>query len=374
MNVALFFTYDISLQKWSELDILEREIKLYNKISNDNVKYTFVTYGNYSDYEFSNNLKNIEIIPIYSHIKKHKNRLIRFLLSITIPFRIKKKLKHIDILKTNQLMGSWIPIILKFLLRKKLIIRTGYDLFFFSIKEKKSIIKVFFYFLLTQVSLLSADKYIVTSKSDYNFLCKWFFLDKKKLMIIHNYVEESDFFTIEKRNDLKILAVGRLEKQKNYKKIIKFVGNSKFELDIIGVGSMEKELKEYADSKGLNNINFLGSLNHNYLLDVYKKYKFYILLSDFEGNPKTLIEAMSRGCIPIVSNTKHLTEIIEDGFNGIVVSDTSEVSIERFFVSKGINKEKLNTISNNAYEYAINNFSLKNIITKELELYSSLMK
>jgi len=374
MNVALFFTYDISLQKWSELDILEREIKLYNKISNDNVKYTFVTYGNYSDYEFSNNLKNIEIIPIYSHIKKHKNRLIRFLLSITIPFRIKKKLKHIDILKTNQLMGSWIPIILKFLLRKKLIIRTGYDLFFFSIKEKKSIIKVFFYFLLTQVSLLSADKYIVTSKSDYKFLCKWFFLNKKKLMIIHNYVEESDFFTIEKRNDLKILAVGRLEKQKNYKKIIKFVGNSKFELDIFGVGSMEKELKEYAESKGLNNINFLGSLNHNYLLDVYKKYKFYILLSDFEGNPKTLIEAMSRGCIPIVSNTKHLTEIIEDGFNGIVVSDTSEVSIERFFVSKGINKEKLNTISNNAYEYAINNFSLKNIITKELELYSSLMK
>jgi len=374
MNVALFFTYDISLQKWSELDILEREIKLYNKISNDNVKYTFVTYGNYSDYEFSNNLKNIEIIPIYSHIKKHKNRLIRFLLSITIPFRIKKKLKHIDILKTNQLMGSWIPIILKFLLRKKLIIRTGYDLFFFSIKEKKSIIKVFFYFLLTQVSLLSTDKYIVTSKSDYKFLCKWFFLNKKKLMIIHNYVEESDFFTIEKRNDLKILAVGRLEKQKNYKKIIKFVGNSKFELDIFGVGSMEKELKEYAESKGLNNINFLGSLNHNYLLDVYKKYKFYILLSDFEGNPKTLIEAMSRGCIPIVSNTKHLTEIIEDGFNGIVVSDTSEVSIERFFVSKGINKEKLNTISNNAYEYAINNFSLKNIITKELELYSSLMK
>jgi len=374
MNVALFFTYDISLQKWSELDILEREIKLYNKISNDNVKYTFVTYGNYSDYEFSNNLKNIEIIPIYSHIKKHKNRLIRFLLSITIPFRIKKKLKHIDILKTNQLMGSWIPIILKFLLRKKLIIRTGYDLFFFSIKEKKSIIKVFFYFLLTQVSLLSTDKYIVTSKSDYKFLCKWFFLDKKKLMIIHNYVEESDFLTIEKRDDLKILAVGRLEKQKNYKKIIKFVGNSKFELDIFGVGSMEKELKEYVDSKGLNNINFLGSLNHNYLLDVYKKYKFYILLSEFEGNPKTLIEAMSRGCIPIVSNTKHLTEIIEDGFNGIVVSDTSEVSIERFFVSKGINKEKLNTISNNAYEYAINNFSLKNIITKELELYSSLMK
>ena len=374
MNVALFFTYDISLQKWSELDILEREIKLYNKISNDNVKYTFVTYGNYSDYEFSNNLKNIEIIPIYSHIKKHKNRLIRFILSITIPFRIKKMLKHIDILKTNQLMGSWIPIILKFLLRKKLIIRTGYDLFFFSIKEKKSIIKVFFYFLLTQVSLLSTDKYIVTSKSDYKFLCKWFFLDKKKLMIIHNYVEESDFLTIEKRDDLKILAVGRLEKQKNYKKIIKFVGNSKFELDIFGVGSMEKELKEYAESKGLNNINFLGSLNHNYLLDVYKKYKFYILLSEYEGNPKTLIEAMSRGCIPIVSNTKHLTEIIEDGFNGIVVSDTSEVSIERFFVSKGINKEKLNTISNNAYEYAINNFSLKNIITKELELYSSLMK
>ena len=38
-------------------------------------------------------------------------------------------------------MGSWIPIILKLLIKKPLIIRTGYDILEFSIKENKSLLK-----------------------------------------------------------------------------------------------------------------------------------------------------------------------------------------------------------------------------------------
>ena len=60
MNVALFFTYDMSLQKWNDLNILDREVKLYNKISNNDIKFTFVTYGTKSDHKFSNKLENID--------------------------------------------------------------------------------------------------------------------------------------------------------------------------------------------------------------------------------------------------------------------------------------------------------------------------
>lgn len=372
MNVALFFTYDMSLQKWNDLNILDREVKLYNKISNNDIKFTFVTYGTKSDHKFSNKLENIDIYPIYDDIKKHKNKLLRFLYSLIIPFKIKKEFHHIDILKTNQLMGSWIPVMLKFLLRKKLIIRTGYDIFYFSIKEKKNIIKIFLYFLLTQISLLSSDKYIVTSSSDYKFLRKWFFLSKSKLSIIQNYVENLNSLNSEIREDEKIIAVGRLEKQKNYKKIINFVSNSNFELHIFGNGSMESELNKYVDTNDIKNIKFLGSLTHNNLLNTYSKYKFYIILSDFEGNPKTLIEAMSRGCIPIVSNISHLTEVIKDEFNGLILKNKN-ISIKDFLNLKKIDEETMNMLSRNAFQYANKNFSLESIVKKEIKLYESLI-
>ena len=61
-------------------------------------------------------------------------------------------------------MGSWIAIILKFIIKKPLIVRTGYDLLEFSIKENKSLLKITYY-LLTYFSLFFCDKYFVSSNS-----------------------------------------------------------------------------------------------------------------------------------------------------------------------------------------------------------------
>ena len=134
---------------------------------------------------------------------------------------------------------------------------------------------------------------------------------------------------------------------------------------------MESELNKYLDSNEINNIKFLGGLSHNDLLNTYSKYKFYIILSDFEGNPKTLIEAMSRGCIPIVSNIRHLTEVIEDEFNGLILKNKN-ISIKDFLNLKKIDEEKMNILSKNAFQYANKNFSLESIVKRELKLYESL--
>ena len=40
-------------------------------------------------------------------------------------------------------------------------------------------------------------------------------------------------------------------------------------------------------------------------------YKYYLSSSKFEGNPKTILEAMSSGCIVIASNIKNHKEIIK---------------------------------------------------------------
>ena len=61
------------------------------------------------------------------------------------------QLKGVSLIKTNQLNGSWIAILIKLIIKKPLLIRTGYDAFIFSIRDKKSIFKKVLYYLLTQM-------------------------------------------------------------------------------------------------------------------------------------------------------------------------------------------------------------------------------
>ena len=93
----------------------------------------------------------------------------------------------------------------------------------------------------------------------------------------------------------KFISVGRLEMQKNYEKTIEFISETNFEIDIVGDGSLNVKLANLADSKNIK-MRILNQLENDDLLSLLAKYKFYISNSNFEGHPKSLLEAMSVGC------------------------------------------------------------------------------
>ena len=113
MNIILIFTYGISLKDWHETGILKRELKIYKKIiDNYDIKFTFITFGNSEDKKYINE-KNIEVIPVYEYIQRQNNKYFRFISSLTFPFKIQKYLNNKSLIKTNQLNGVWLAIILK---------------------------------------------------------------------------------------------------------------------------------------------------------------------------------------------------------------------------------------------------------------------
>ena len=99
------------------------------------------------------------------------------------------------------------------------------------------------------------------------------------------------------------------------------------------------------------------------MLNLYKDYKYFILYSDFEGHPKSLIEAMSRGCICFVKGNENTKEIIQHNLNGFIIDELQE-SVPNFLSNKLQTKEKI-LISKKAYEFSINNYSLEKIINME---------
>jgi glycosyltransferase involved in cell wall biosynthesis len=77
------------------------------------------------------------------------------------------------------------------------------------------------------------------------------------------------------------------------------------------------------------NVNVLGKMKPNELLELYNSHQFYLQLSTSEGFPNALGEAMACGCIPIGSAVGAIPEII--GETGFVLKMKNSHLLEELF-------------------------------------------
>jgi glycosyltransferase involved in cell wall biosynthesis len=80
----------------------------------------------------------------------------------------------------------------------------------------------------------------------------------------------------------------------------------------------EEQAREHlADGR----IRLTGRLSRAQILDELSAHPFFVLLSDFEGLPLALVEAMGRGCVPIVAESQSgIPELVTSGRDGVIVS------------------------------------------------------
>jgi glycosyltransferase involved in cell wall biosynthesis len=368
MRVFYISGFRYSLKVWELSGALERELMYFEKLYKDyKIQHSIFTYGDFDDLNYIDN-EYIKIYPMFSMFKKTESKIITFFLSIVYPFRIRKDLKNnIDVIKVNQLTGAWVGIILSIILKKPLYIRTGYDQYLFSIKDGKNVFKRLFFYFLTYIALIFCDIYSVTSKSDFEFITSKYRFNKSKLIYRPNWVPVNNSFNLKKRKEKAILSVGRLEEQKNYKFLIDEMKNTNFSIEIIGDGSLEETLMSYAKENGVD-LKILSKKNYLGLLEKYNDYQYFVLPSFYEGNPKVLIEAMSKGCIVLASNISNHTEIIKNNNNGIIF-DLNKGSLKNSLERLDTNIELRKIIALNAYKEANSKFSIDKAVMSEYEDY-----
>ncbi|CAG21058.1 putative glycosyltransferase [Photobacterium profundum SS9] len=105
------------------------------------------------------------------------------------------------------------------------------------------------------------------------------------------------------KNTYKLITVGRLEFQKNLFFLIDVIERMSclcnVTIDIYGIGSLESDLKDYVNNKGLdNNVFFKGF--HVDVNGLYSNYDAFVLTSLWEGFGNVYVEALSSG-IPIIT-------------------------------------------------------------------------
>ncbi len=371
MNILYIFGFKYSLELWKQTGALEREFQFIERLSEiGKVKYTLITYGDSSDVNLINK-DNISIIPMFSIFKKTNSKALTFIYSLILPFKIRKKVNNIDLIKTNQLTGSWVAIVFKKVLKKPLFLRTGYDAYIFSIKEKKRYLKRTFFYQLTKMALHNSSLYSVTSKSDFKFINENYSFKKSKLIYRPNWIiKKNNIKNISERPN-NFISVGRLENQKNYKYLIECLAYNNFTLDILGEGSEKDELISLSNEKKVN-INFIKSIGYFELNDLFQNYKYFLIPSIYEGNPKVLLEAMSNGCIPIASNIDNHKEIIKHGENGFLFSLKDHQSLINI-IKKLKDSDYCNKISKNAYESVSKKNSFENAVNQEIYDYKKIL-
>ena len=110
-------------------------------------------------------------------------------------------------------------------------------------------------------------------------------------------------------------------------------------------------------------VEFKGVVDNSELKQLLKNYKYFLSASKFEGNPKSVLEAMYSGCLIIASDIKNHTEFLNNE-NSILFNNTN--SLSKVMVNLQNNHYDYKKLTENALLTIKENYNLENIANLEL--------
>ena len=322
MRLTLFFTYDVSLKTWAETGLLHRELRLYQELQKRGFAVQFLTYGDQSDRKWEPELGGIQLIPVYEHLSRPHSKILRLLQSFVIPWVFRKELRRSDLFKTNQIWGSWVAVLAKWLCWKPLLVRCGYEAYRNALQAKDSFLRKLFLRSISLLSYWQANHIWLNTLEIAEFVSKEFYVNSSCITVFPNWVETNRFHSSGGQMLInRILFVGRLSKEKHLLLLFEALANTRIGLDLVGAGELHDELVQAAQKLAID-VKFLGRLPNDQLPTLYQTHPVYVICSRYEGNPKTLLEAMSCGCAVIGTNVPGIREVIEHEKSGLLVEES----------------------------------------------------
>ena len=173
------------------------------------------------------------------------------------------------------------------------------------------------------------DSYICVSSKIKKILNTAYGIQEKRLFFkeqpIETNVSYQRSYCTDSHRAIRIGYAARLVKnQKRADLLPVFIDKlEKFEIDyvfeIAGNGEEEDTIKRKIKEQGLQQkIRFLGHLDYSDMADFWKRQDIYINFSEYEGASLAMLEAMSFGCIPVVTDVSGVSDYIENGKSGCI--------------------------------------------------------
>ncbi|MBR6392310.1 MAG: glycosyltransferase family 4 protein [Eubacterium sp.] len=220
-----------------------------------------------------------------------------------------------------------------------------------------------------------ANEIIVLSKSVQDYFKEKYCRDTVYIPNGINMPEQRDAEIIKDKYSLEkdsyLLFLGRLVPEKGVHYLINAYKQLKTDKKLVIAGGAshtveyEKELKELAGDN--ENIIFTGFVQGNELDELYSNAYLYVLPSDLEGMPISLLEAMSYGNCCLTSDIDECTEVC--GNNAVYFSKGSESSLWDRLDELLNSPETVSELKAASAEYVLSRYNWDSITKKTLDLY-----
>jgi len=165
---------------------------------------------------------------------------------------------------------------------------------------------------------------------------------------------------------LRILYLGRINNEQKrvhlFPKIVASLEKARlpFHWTIVGDGpdrvALERKMKSSASGR---RVEFIGTVNYSDVARVLDMHDIFILVSDYEGLPLSLLEAMGHGLVPVVSDLESGIREVVDEHNGMLVPVDDVDGYARAIVHLNENRKELLAKSAAARERVRREFSVE---------------
>jgi glycosyltransferase involved in cell wall biosynthesis len=364
IKLTLFFTGGVGLNTWAEVGNLDREIAIYKRLAEHLDAVNFVTYGGERDKQYSDRIGKIRAYPI-AWSRSTSINILRLLI------RHRKMINQNDVLKTNQIQGSEIPIWLKKRFGKKLIVRCGYLFSRFAELSNNRVADSAYAHKLERYAFENADLGVVTTELNRRYVTEKYGIEPDKLVVIPNYVDTDNFRPGGYKKEYDIVFVGRGEKQKNLGSLFEaatVLRRKGHDLRILLIGgcSSDKDLKEMTKRNDMD-VTFKENVGNELLPDLLNRAKIFILPSMYEGHPKVLLEAMSCALPCIGTEVEGIKELIDHRETGYLCK-TDPRSIADAIDTVLSDEVLRRKMGEKARRHIVENFSLERVLKMELDV------
>ena len=232
-----------------------------------------------------------------------------------------------------------------------------------------------FYFLLEFFLQFIPQRIILVSYADY-LSFKPYFWNIKKVSVIYNSSNLLCTPTAPTYNrSTRFLCVARFDLQKDHNTLLTALSlipsNLEWEITLVGDGPLLQRMQQLTASLSLTHrVTFLGFIDSP--SELYASSDCFILSSNWEGLPITIIEALSAALPVIASDVGGCNELVLNGYNGFLVCPQSPQLLAdamQSIIEDHDLRIKMSRASNNFFR---NIFSYDRFVSATLSVYESL--
>jgi len=200
--------------------------------------------------------------------------------------------------------------------------------------------------------------------------------------VIYNGIPTGRFFAYSNRkdenNNIILLHVGRFSPQKNHKLLIEAFALvvkecSKLRLWLVGDGELKSDIEKLVVQKGLQSyVSFLGIRAD--VAELLGQCDIFVLPSDWEGVPLTILEAMAAGKPVIATAVGGVPELVKDGETGILIPPQDPQALVQAILKLATNSELGEQMGQTGQKRAQEQFDISRTAREYESLYLELLE